>query len=318
MVGIAAMLLTEQLLQRPLIMFGVDGKAAPADAELNERLTAWATDAGADLVADEDKVAMLFFGGKSAAPAKSGGLFSAFAKGGASVKNAKKGPERVSQPIAMVASVPDPKPKIVGDMGFDPLGLGGDENFAFMREAELKHGRLAMLAAVAWPLQEILHPIVADATGSKNALMESNGASPSLLNGGLLQWEVLPALLLFTAGCEQLERSDMTNRREMGCAWNEYSSSFGIFGRLPGNFGFDPLNLYRPLSAADKVSVQERELANGRLAMLAVASYVVTEFVFRAPVVAVTPALFQPLFMNPSFMAMMDASFGVASLDRPL
>jgi hypothetical protein len=98
MVGIAAMLLTEQLLQRPLIMFGVDGKAAPADAELNQRLTAWATDAGADLVADEDKVAMLFFGGKSAAPtkgkapAKSGGFFSAFAKGGASVKNAKKGP----------------------------------------------------------------------------------------------------------------------------------------------------------------------------------------------------------------------------------
>jgi hypothetical protein len=201
-------------------------------------------------------------------------------------------------------------------MGFDPLGLGGDENFAFMREAELKHGRLAMLAAVAWPLQEILHPIVADATGSKNALMESNGASPSLLNGGLLQWEVLPALLLFTAGCEQLERSDMTNRREMGCAWNEYSSSFGIFGRLPGNFGFDPLNLYRPLSAADKVSVQERELANGRLAMLAVASYVATEYVCRAPVVNVTPLLFQPLFMNPSFMAMMDASFGVASLDR--
>jgi len=103
MVGIAAMLLTEQLLQRPLIMFGMEGKAMPADTELNERLSAWAADAGADLVADEDKVAMLFMSGKVAptlkkaatgkkAPAKSsGGLFSAFAKGGASVKK-NKGP----------------------------------------------------------------------------------------------------------------------------------------------------------------------------------------------------------------------------------
>jgi acyl-coenzyme A synthetase/AMP-(fatty) acid ligase len=104
MVGIAAMLLTEQLLQRPLIMFGVEGKAtpAPADSELNERLNAWAAEAGADLVADEDKVAMLFTSGKAATPKKAvkgkrapaastGGLFSAFAKGGASVKK-NKGP----------------------------------------------------------------------------------------------------------------------------------------------------------------------------------------------------------------------------------
>merc|ERR550537_1859368 len=102
MVGIAAMLLTEQLLQRPLIMFGVEGKATPADTELNERLNAWAAEAGADLVADEDKVAMLFTSGKAATPKKaakgkkapaksSGGLFSAFAKGGASLKK-NKGP----------------------------------------------------------------------------------------------------------------------------------------------------------------------------------------------------------------------------------
>merc|ERR1719484_100377 len=32
MVGIAAMLVTEQLLQRPIIMFGVDGEEAPAEA----------------------------------------------------------------------------------------------------------------------------------------------------------------------------------------------------------------------------------------------------------------------------------------------
>merc|ERR1719454_714285 len=40
MVGIAAMLLTEQLLQRPLVMFGTEGKESPADAELKERMDA--------------------------------------------------------------------------------------------------------------------------------------------------------------------------------------------------------------------------------------------------------------------------------------
>merc|ERR1719326_433443 len=138
MVGIAAMLVTEQLLQRPIIMFGVDGEEAPAEApaaapadadepgaelhkallappvqaersarelraqkELRGLLGAWAEEAGADLVADEDKVAMLFMSGSAAGPkkapargkkapaTKSGGLFSTFAKGGASVKKMK-------------------------------------------------------------------------------------------------------------------------------------------------------------------------------------------------------------------------------------
>jgi uncharacterized membrane protein len=118
MVGIAAMLLTEQLLQRPLIMFGVEGQetttATAADAELNQRLNAWAADAGADLLADEDKVAMLFTSGRSVAPKKavagkkapaksSGGLFSAFAKGGAKVKKAKgPGPLFGSVPSILV------------------------------------------------------------------------------------------------------------------------------------------------------------------------------------------------------------------------
>ena len=97
MVGIAAMLLTEQLLQRPLVMFGVEGKATPADTELNERLSAWAAEAGAELVADEEKVAMLFTSGTAATPkmalksteasaTRRGGLFSVFSKGGTGVK----------------------------------------------------------------------------------------------------------------------------------------------------------------------------------------------------------------------------------------
>jgi light-harvesting complex I chlorophyll a/b binding protein 1 len=216
----------------------------------------------------------------------------------------------------------DAKPRMVGDFGFDPLGLGSDDNFAYYREAEIKHGRLAMLAAVAWPLQELLHPILVDAlydtTGItvRDVLIESNGASPSVLNGGLFQAEVLPALLLFAVGTSALEEKDLNARKELGLGWNEYPESFGgSFGRIPGNFGFDPLNFYKPLGPADKVAVQERELMNGRVAMLAIASYVGTEFFGGAPVIRSTPALFEPIILVPEFRAFLDSAFGMASMD---
>ena len=216
---------------------------------------------------------------------------------------------RVAQSLVMQASPDIPK---IGDYGFDPLSLGNEENFSFMREAEIKHGRLAMLAAIAWPLQEIFHPIAVDLLSSngvsvKDVLIESGGASPSVLNGGLFQNEIFPALLLFTVGCSVLEESDLNNRKAMGFGFNEYSKSFsGGFGRTPGNFGFDPLNLYRPLSPADKA---------GRVAMLAVGSYVSTEFFGQTTIVRATPALFEPLIFQPWFRSFMDSSFDVSSMD---
>jgi len=222
--------------------------------------------------------------------------------------------------------VPSAPAPVVGRVAaLDFLGLSDDYerrllgfNFAYYREAEIKHGRLAMLAAVAWPLQEILHPIFVgafyEATGVRmvDALAASNGASPSLLNGGLFQLEVLPALLLFTAGCARLEQSDQKTRASLELDWNEYSNNYGAFGRTPGDFRFDPLNFYKPLTDQNKVEVQERELLNGRVAMLAVGSYVATEFVTKMPVVDTTPLLFQPIIFSPWFRSFMDASFSMA------
>lgn len=40
---------------------------------------------------------------------------------------------------------------LAGDVGFDPLGFAKSAKTLFwMREAEIKHGRLAMLAAIGW------------------------------------------------------------------------------------------------------------------------------------------------------------------------
>ena len=94
------------------------------------------------------------------------------------------------------------------DYGFDPLGFAKVSYPRFglpesdllrtnnLRDAELRHGRLAMLAAAAWPIQELVHPSLAKIAGAPELL--SDGRSPSILNGGLVAGPV-PAFLLATA-----------------------------------------------------------------------------------------------------------------------
>jgi hypothetical protein len=67
-----------------------------------------------------------------------------------------------------------------------PFGFGGADkaSLTYMREAEIKHARLAMLAVVGWPLAELWDKKIASFLGISDALT-STGASPSLLNGGL-------------------------------------------------------------------------------------------------------------------------------------
>jgi len=206
--------------------------------------------------------------------------------------------------------------RLAGDVGFDPLGLGTEETLIPFREAELKHARLAMLAAVAWPLQEIFHPILVDllrSSGWSNTfdmMAETGGKSPSLVNGGLEQWEIAPALSMAVFLASVLELKDLNARRDDGLAWNEYRRS----GKQPGDLSFDPLNIAGTDPATQR-KFQEKELLNGRLAMVAVTCYVAVEAGFGLPIVRFTPDLFEPLFLAPDFRAFMDAQFSVASMD---
>jgi hypothetical protein len=151
-----------------------------------------------------------------------------------------------------------PRPEVldgtmVGDMGFDPLGLAKNkEDLALYREAELKHARLAMLAVVGWPLSELFDRPLANYFGWKPLLDESDTA-PSILNGGLdkispVYWTVV--LLL--------------------SAWIDYNAVRTMYenekGYFPGNLQFDPLGLY-PKEDVERRRMQLAELKNGRLAM---------------------------------------------------
>ena len=168
---------------------------------------------------------------------------------------------------------------MVGNKGFDPLNLAKNlEELDTFREAEIKHGRLAMLAAVGWPLSERLQPYLAKSLNAPD-LLAANGKAPSLLNGGLENINPLffAGILAFTAFVETEVLTKMKKREN----------------RIPGDLGFDPLGFSKNAPESSKRDYQLKELQNGRLAMLAIVGYVAEEFVTKFSVLQETPVLEQ-------------------------
>jgi len=206
----------------------------------------------------------------------------------------------------------------VADYGFDPfklasvdllLGSAGDKGrprayiLRDYREAELRHGRLAMLAALAWPVQELLSPVLSRVLREPLLLTETGGRSPSVLNGGLEQSSIPLTILVFGLGIAIVD-------------WYSLRLRDGRDDWMPGDFGFDPLNLLGGASLSAKREMQEKEINNGRLAMIAVTSFVIEEFVSGRPVVELTPWLFKPIIAWPEVQRLFDAEFA-SSAFRP-
>ncbi|CAB9522839.1 b binding protein 6, chloroplastic [Seminavis robusta] len=181
-----------------------------------------------------------------------------------------------------------PRPKMLdgtlaGDVGFDPFNFAGEDmsNLLWMREAEVKHSRLAMLAVVGWPLAELWDKSIADAAGLPS-LLTTSGASPSLLNGGLAKIDpVYWFAVALLAGIVELSNADVKE-----AAGADYA---------PGDCGFDPLGLF-PADKEGQKQMQTKELKHGRIAMMAVLGFVAQEALYRTPVVNETPFFFHPLF----------------------
>jgi len=174
-------------------------------------------------------------------------------------------------------------------VGFDPLGLANfdltiasatdkQRSAAYVlqdyRDAELKHGRLAMLAAVAFPLQELLNPKLAAAFHMPNLVAETGGLSPSLVNGGLEQGIIPSAVVTFAVLISLVEAQGLRIKKSDGDDW------------LPGDYG--TLRIAEKGSEAF-FSLQTGEIWNGRIAMLAVLAYVVEEFFTKVPVANTVP-----------------------------
>jgi light-harvesting complex II chlorophyll a/b binding protein 4 len=199
---------------------------------------------------------------------------------------------------------------LVGDVGFDPLCLvalaptgarvdgpawaGADRKarmivatpyekrrkVAYMREAEIKHARLAMMAAAGWPLSELLDRPLASLLGLPSVLDETAGRAPSVLNGHLFEGPQGAFLLLAALATAALELKTLDNAQ--GLKPDDWT---------PGDLGFDPAAL-----AGRREDMALAEIKNGRVAMLAVVGFAIQEAVYGTPVVQQTPAFFMPPF----------------------
>jgi len=184
---------------------------------------------------------------------------------------------------------------MAGDVGFDPLGFSKTKgDLIRMREAEIKHSRLAMLAAAGWPMSELWHKNFADALGLDSILADADRA-PSVLNGGLSnEW-------IIAAGVFSLVVGGLLEAKAFEAAKKD--------NYKPGDYGFDPLNVYslRSSFALDKIAenlTREQKIAaakkdmelceikHGRAAMLAMSGFAAQEFISGIPVVQQTPFFF--------------------------
>lgn len=182
---------------------------------------------------------------------------------------------------------------MAGDVGFDPLGFAKSQmDLNTYREAEIKHARLAMLAAAGWPISELFDKKLAGLFGMA-PLLDDAGRVPSVLNGGM--GKISP---VYWVGCIVLAGAIDVYQTFFRANQKEYW--------FPGDLGFDPLGLY-PKDEEGKKWMQTAEMKNGRLAMIAITAFAAQEFVTHVAIIDETPLFFKPIWtvlsdMQPSYI----------------
>merc|ERR1719326_741130 len=149
---------------------------------------------------------------------------------------------------------------------FDPAGFleGKDKLEVYrLREAELTHGRVSMLASLGFIVQEKFHPLF---SGDGGPAIEQIPQLPIWLWGVMLAGIGYAEQVRIAKGWQKLDPETSTAAQ----ALRE--------GYYPGDLGFDPLNL-APSDPAEFRLMQEKELSHGRLAMIAASGFLAQETV---------------------------------------
>merc|ERR1712048_175454 len=150
---------------------------------------------------------------------------------------------------------------------WDPFGLAAQTSegtVAYFREAELKHGRVCMLASVGFIVGEKFHPLF----GGDVDVPPLYAVTDTDL---ALFW---PAILAVTGGIELATSKGRT----------ESTDSQGFSPELkadvtPGDIGFDPLGLKSSYSDEQSLTIQNQELAHGRWAMITTLGMLLQELI---------------------------------------
>ena len=167
-----------------------------------------------------------------------------------------------------------------GDRGFDPFNFASDASaLQWQRKAEIKHARLAMLAVAGWPIAELLHKNIAS-TFDLPSMLASRDRVPSILNDGLSH--SFPVFWIATIAVAAAIEISESVEENLSVKLN------------PAELGFDPLNLGGKTEEQQHF-MQEAELFNGQLGMLAITGFAIQERFLGSAVVDQIPIFFKPL-----------------------
>merc|ERR1719408_1149234 len=147
---------------------------------------------------------------------------------------------------------------------FDPLGFSADcdeGKLLFYREVELKHGRVAMLAALGLVVGEQFHPLFGGDIDVPAAFAFQQTPLETFWPAVVAAIAIPEIYSVFTFREPGLKGDDQWTIRE---------------DHEPGNLGFDPLGL-KPTDPNELKEMQTKELNNGRLAMIAAAGMIAQE-----------------------------------------
>lgn len=212
-----------------------------------------------------------------------------------------------------------------GDYGFDPLNLASTDYFLQAqntllnlfpsdntpklpttsnrpkalilrdyREAEIRHGRLAMLAAFFWPLQEMLDRL----------LLDDDQFGPLIFGPVTLPYfPLVMTAIMMLLGYLDIYSQAIKDRDQIGEAF------------LPGDCFWDPLRVLDGAPNSMKRNMQERELFNGRAAMLAVLIFTWEEAITHLPLISIegNELLLEPAYQVPFIQEWLDQQFAVDS-----
>jgi hypothetical protein len=181
-----------------------------------------------------------------------------------------------------------------GDYGFDPLGFTEDYDLYTLQESEIRHGRLAMLAVVGWPLSELVAP----------DWMLQDGRAPSVLNGFNPVSFVATVAAFGALGYFEYQTSlRRVSGKELGKIHTEDMSDIWKWG-VAGDYNFDPLSLYSSIGddAYARKGLRDVEISHGRSAMLGITSFVIWEALTGHPIVE-NSMFFHPNALLPALVA---------------
>jgi len=150
---------------------------------------------------------------------------------------------------------------------FDPVGFATDATpgkLLFYREVELKHGRVGMLAALGFLVGEQFHP-----------LFGGDIDVPSYMAFQQTPLETFWPAVVFAIAIPEIY--SVFTFQNAGETADEPGETWAMrLDHTPGDIGFDPLGL-KPEDPKELTEIQNKELNNGRLGMIAAAGMIAQE-----------------------------------------